>query len=164
MIALLDGFILEDSPADKFIQNIDLRYEGNNKIFYDKISFKFIELLKFDKREDELITDLDKWMYVLKNMGQMMKLPVYLRKPIFQKLFHIAEYSNFTREEKKMFDRLQKMRWDNQNVRDYELKVGIEEAVQEKQRTTAIELKKLNIPLDKIAAITELSIEEVAQL
>lgn len=164
MIALLDGFILKDSPADKFIQDIDLRYEGCNKIFYDKLSFTFIELLKFDKKEDELETDLDKWLYVLKNMSQMNKLPGYLRKPVFEKLFNIAEYSNFTKEEKKMFDRLEKMRWDNKNVRDYELKTGIEAAIQEERRATAIKLKKLNMPLQEIAAITKLSTEALAKL
>jgi len=49
-------------------------------------------------------TDLDKWLYVLKNMSSMNKIPVYLRKPIFEKLFNIAEYSNLTKEEKTMYD------------------------------------------------------------
>jgi hypothetical protein len=48
----------------------------------------------FVKTGIELETDLDKWLYVLKNMSQMDKIPVYLRKPIFEKLFSIAEYTN----------------------------------------------------------------------
>jgi hypothetical protein len=57
-------------------------------------------LLKFVKTDGELETDLDKWLYVLKNMSRIDKIPAYLRKPIFEKLFSIAEYSNLTKEEK----------------------------------------------------------------
>ena len=34
----------------------------------DKLEFVFVEVAKFNKREDELETDLDKWLYLLKNM------------------------------------------------------------------------------------------------
>jgi hypothetical protein len=44
----------------------------------------FVELIKFVKTEGELETDLDRWLYVLKNMSRMKKIPVYLRKSIFE--------------------------------------------------------------------------------
>ena len=44
----------------------------------------------------------------------MDKLPVYLRKPIFEKLFQIAEYTNLTKEEQAMYDSSLKYKWDNE--------------------------------------------------
>jgi hypothetical protein len=64
------------------------------EIFYDKLGFNYIELAKFVKGEDELETPLKEWLYALKHLSRLDKIPVYLRKPIFEKLFIIAEYTN----------------------------------------------------------------------
>lgn len=101
LIALLEDFILEDSPAKTFLHDICLCNRDTGKIFYNKLGFTYIELSKFVKTETELETDLDRWLHVLKNMSRWDKIPVYLRKPIFEKLFSIAEYTNLTKEEKK---------------------------------------------------------------
>lgn len=57
----------------------------------------------------------------------MDKLPFYLRKPIFEKLFSIAEYTNLTKEEKTMYDSSMKYKWDNKDVLD----TAVKEAKQE---------------------------------
>jgi len=96
LIALLEDFTLEDSPADAYLHDICLCNRDTGEIFYDKLGYTYIELSFFVKTD----TDLDKWLYFLKNMPRMDRLPVYLRKPIFEKLFSIAEYTNLTKEEK----------------------------------------------------------------
>lgn len=164
LIALLDGFVLEDSAADSFIQDIFLCNKQNGKIFYEKLSYTYIELLKFDKNEDELETDLDRWLYVLKNMSKMNKIPVYLRKPIFEKLFNIAEYSKFTTEEKKMYNNRMKYKWDNKNVLDYAVKIGREETTLEVKKEIAGKMKKTGMPIAEIAKFTDLPIEEISAL
>jgi len=124
------------------------------------------------KTEGELESDLDKWLHVLKNMKLMNKIPVYLRKPIFEKLFSIAEYTNLTKEEKTMYDSSMKYKWDNKNVRDYEVAEakkegkleGKMEGKMEEAREIARELKKEGLPVEFIARTTKLSIEEIEQL
>lgn len=64
------------------------------------LGYTFIELQKFNKTESEPPNDLDKWLYVLKNMARLEKIPVYLRKSIFEKVFDIAEYSKLDKEER----------------------------------------------------------------
>ena len=49
----------------------------------DKLEFVFVEVAKFDKREDELETDLDKWLYLLKNMSTLLERPAALRDRVF---------------------------------------------------------------------------------
>ncbi|RQP12127.1 MAG: hypothetical protein EAS52_20810 [Parapedobacter sp.] len=74
----------------------------------------------------ELKTDLDGWLYVLKNMSKLNKIPVYLRKPIFERLFDIAEYSKLTMEERTMYDTNLKRKWDMAGVLEYARREGEE--------------------------------------
>src|SRR5690606_13887581 len=95
------------------------------------LGFIYLELINFVKVEADLESDLDRWLYVLKNMSSMDKLPVYLRKPIFEKLFEIAEYSKLNKEEREMYDVSLKRKWDNKAVLDYAEQKGIEKAKSE---------------------------------
>ena len=56
----------------------------------DKLEFVFVEVAKFNKREDELETDLDKWLYLLKNMSTLLERPAALRDRVFGRLFDVA--------------------------------------------------------------------------
>ena len=115
---------------------------------------------------------LDKWLYILKNMSHTDKIPAYLRKPIFEKLFSIAEYTNLTKEEKTMYDSSMKYKWDNKNVLDYALKEGLQQGIEqgklegelEKARDIARELRKEGLGIDFIARTTKLSSEEIEKL
>jgi len=51
------------------------------------MAYKLIELPNFVLGEKELETDLEKWLFILKNISRLEKIPVYLRKPIFQRVF-----------------------------------------------------------------------------
>ncbi|ERJ61303.1 PD-(D/E)XK nuclease family transposase [Sphingobacterium paucimobilis] len=73
-------------------------------------------MVNFVKQEVELETDFDCWLYVLKNMSKMDKLPLYMRKPIFEKLFDIAEYSNMNKEDRQMYDVSLKRKWDAYSI------------------------------------------------
>jgi len=44
------------------------------------------------------------------------KIPLFLRKPIFVKVFQIGEYCNLTKEEKEMYDVELKRKWDRANI------------------------------------------------
>ena len=36
------------------------------KVFYKKLVYLYLEMPKFNKKEDELVTMYDKWLFVLK--------------------------------------------------------------------------------------------------
>ena len=168
LIALLEDFSLDTDNNPAFLHDICLSNRETGKVFYEGLGYIFIELSKFVKTEAELDTDLDKWLYVLKNMSSMNKIPVYLRKPIFEKLFNIAEYSNLTKEEKTMYDTSLKRKWDNKAVLDYAVDEAVREAVKEAEHNKTVdiarEMKKDGIPVEQIAKFTKLSIEEIEKL
>jgi predicted transposase/invertase (TIGR01784 family) len=163
-VALLEDFTLAASPAHEYLHDICLCNRHTGGIFYDKLGYTYIELINFVKAEAELETDLDKWLYVLKHLSQMNKIPAYLRKPIFEKLFSIAEYTNLTKEEKEMYDSSLKYKWDNKNVLDYAVNEGIEKGKLEQAKAIARELKKEGLAIEFIAKTTKLSIEEIEKL
>jgi predicted transposase/invertase (TIGR01784 family) len=180
LIALLEDFTLEISPQKEYLHDIYPCNRDTGEIFYDKLGYTYIELRNFVKTGAELITDLDKWLYVLKNMSQFDKIPAYLRKPIFEKLFSIAEYTNLTKEEKTMYDSSLKYKWDNENVLNYALKEGMEKGMEKglekgmekgmeigehkKAMEVAREFKKMGIRIEDIAKGTGLSVEEIEKL
>ncbi len=83
VIVLMDGFAMPGADGDKsYLHDICLCNKDTGKIFYDDL-----ELVNYVKNGDELESDLDMWLHVLRNLVAMNKLPFYLRKPIFEKLF-----------------------------------------------------------------------------
>lgn len=172
LIALLEDFTLPLSSPEKYLHDICLCDRDTCEIFYDKLGYTFIELRKFVKTEAELETNLDKWLYVLKNMSQMDMMPPHLHIQEFEKLFNIAEYTNLTKEEKTMYDTSLKHKWDNKNVLDYAvneakvegLREGKLEGKLEEAKKIAGELKKEGLAIDFIAKTTGLSIEEIEKL
>lgn len=94
IIALMDGFAMpEEDPSDQFLRTVILFEQEMVKTFFDEIGLVFLELINFNKHEDELENNLDGWLYVLKNLSKFIKIPLFLKKPIFEKLFNIVEYS-----------------------------------------------------------------------
>lgn len=180
LVALLEDFALQDSPEAHYIHDIYLCNRENGKIFYEGLGYTYIELLKFVKTDVQLETELDKWLFILKNMSKMDKIPAYMRKPIFEKLFCIAEYSNLTKGEKMAYDQNMKYKWDNENVREYAIEEamnrGLEEGKQEglrqgvqqgelkSQRDIARNIKHTGLAIGDIAKLTGLSIEEIQKL
>ncbi|SDE94266.1 conserved hypothetical protein (putative transposase or invertase) [Mucilaginibacter pineti] len=165
LIALLEDFALSDSPTNEYLHDIYLCNRQTGRIFYKDLGYTYIELLKFVKTESQLETELDKWLFVLKNMSSMDKIPVYLRKPIFEKLFNVAEYSNLTKEEKKMYDHSMKYKWDNKNVLDYAKKEGMEKGREEKSRAVVENLiVKLGLSNEQAADVAAVSVEYVAKV
>ena len=74
-------------------------------------------MVNFVKVEAELVNDLDRWLYILKNMSSLKRLSKYLRKPIFEKLFQLAEYSKLNPEEREMYNVSLRNKWDAESIR-----------------------------------------------
>jgi predicted transposase/invertase (TIGR01784 family) len=147
-----------------YLHNIALINRDTGKIFYKGMGYKFLELPNFDKKESELITDLDKWFYLLKNLSRLDKIPDFLDKRVFQKIFRIAEMSKMTKEERELYHSDVKAKSDwNAGIRYAEKKARLEGKLEGKFEI-AINLKKEGMSAELIAKTTGLSIEEVEKL
>lgn len=120
IIALMDGFGMPGKqPSDQYFRTVSFTEQEIGRIFFDKVGLIFLELVNFKKKEDELENNLDRWLYVFKNMSKLDQIPQNLKTPIFEKLFNMAEYSNLEKKERDMYDASLKRKWDQKAVQDY---------------------------------------------
>lgn len=98
-ISILD-FCLDNLPNNRSVmQTIKLK-DQNNHVFYDKLTFVYLEIPKFDKLENQLATQLDKWLFFIKNLKDLQVIPVMLQNnSVFEKAFKTAELANLNRDE-----------------------------------------------------------------
>jgi len=51
------------------------------------LTYIYLEMPKFTKTIDELETHFDKWLYVLKNLENLIDRPAKLRERVFKQAF-----------------------------------------------------------------------------
>ena len=160
-VALLN-FDLEEEAFDKDDINHDvgLLDKKTHKVFNDKLSFKYVEIAKFDKTEDELVTLYDKWLYVLKNLSRLDERPAALKEKIFSKLFEEAEIAKFTPTELKEYEDSLKAYRDVKNSIDTALEKGRVEGVMQ----VAKKLLESGMDIDTVMKMTDLSKSEIEKL
>ena len=138
----------------------------------DKLKFVFVEVAKFNKTEDELTTDLDKWLYMLKNLSDLLERPAALRDKIFKRIFDVSEISSLDDEDKKKYISNMQTARDTYNQLEYAKKKGreegreegLEKGLKQGRREIAVNLLRINLPIQTICEATGLSAEEVTKL
>ena len=172
-VALLNFDLSEEAfDKDDINHDVGLLDKKTHKVFNDKLSFKYVEIAKFDKTEDELVTLYDKWLYVLKNLSRLDKRPAALKEKIFSKLFGEAEIAKFTPTELKEYEDSLKAYRDVKNSIDTALEKGREEGREEgraevrEQRNIEIAKKMLaaGMDIDTVINMTDLSKSEIEKL
>lgn len=84
-VGILD-FVFDDHQNDnELLHLIELKNQRGD-IFYDKLKFVYIELPKFKKKEEELDSHLDKWMYVFTHLSQLQDRPKKIARAHFCKI------------------------------------------------------------------------------
>ncbi|WP_158800075.1 Rpn family recombination-promoting nuclease/putative transposase [Pedobacter sp. L105] len=163
LIGLLD-FRFKDSQDGQYISDHLITNADTGAIFYQKLGFKFLELPNFTKSEKEIITPLDQWVYVLKNMSRLKEIPSFLNEPVFEEIFKLAEISNLTKEERMLYESGLKAKWDYDNTIAFAREEGIEKGKYEEKKNTAMKLKEMGMPIDSIIKITGFTDKEIEQL
>ncbi len=88
----------------KFRTDVVLADRQTHRLFSDKIRMTFMQLPLFDKEPDECGNDFDKWIYVLKNMETLTRLPWKAQSAVFQRLEQIADVASLTKAERMKYD------------------------------------------------------------
>ena len=130
-VALLNYDMDEEAfDKDDISHEVGLLDKKTHKVFNDKLTFKYVEIAKFDKSEDELVSLYDKWLYVLKNLSRLDKRPATLKEKIFSKLFQEAEIAKFTPNELREYEDSLKAYRDIKNSLDTALEQGFERGME----------------------------------
>jgi predicted transposase/invertase (TIGR01784 family) len=111
--------------TEKYASYVQLMDRDTYEVFYDKLTFIYLELIRFKKKEEDLQNNVEKWMYIFKYLHKLKNLPKNLHSEVFQKLFEQAKIANMTPEEYDAYNKsLKKYRHMNIVVDEYKEKVA----------------------------------------
>ena len=129
VIALtITDFILFKN-TDELINNFKL-LEKNHFIQYsDDIELIFIELPKFHKTEAELSSIQDKWLYFIKNAGNLDYIPKNLDQEL-EKAFNIANEANLSEEELELQHKKKDFIYIQKSSIEFATKTGMEQGLE----------------------------------
>ena len=181
VVALLNFDMHDDAfDEDSISHDVGLLDKQTKRVFNDKLTFKYVEIAKFDKPLDRLRTVYDKWLYALKNLPRLTDRPKELRDRVFDRLFEEAEIARFSTQELKEYEDSLKAYRDIKNSLDTAMEQGFEkgrevgreaglaegrvEGITSQRLETARSMLADGLPLEKIMRYTGLSKEEIGKL
>jgi len=143
--------------------------EKTNEHHFKDFELNFVELPKFTKSLEELKDIKDKWIYFVKNAGNMTMIPHELEEPKeLLEAFAVANQMKWSKEELEAYDALGIFIQDERGRIEYALEEGIrigeEKGIKQGKIETAKELLKMGIEIEKITKATGLKIEEIEKL
>lgn len=162
-ISILD-FTLAETSNTEVVHTIQLKNQ-NNAVFYDKLTFIYLEIPKFDKTENQLHTNLDKWLFYLKNLNDLTIIPqVFRGDAVFEQAFQKAQIANLNKQEWMDYEMSLKTYRDNRAADAYTRKIAREEGVREGVLKTARNLKRVGSDIQFIQQVTGLTEAEINSL
>ena len=89
---------------EKFRTDVVLKDKETNDDFSDKIRMTYMQLPLFNKEADECENEFERWIFVLKNMETLTRLPWAAQNAVFKKLEDIADVAALSRQERMKYD------------------------------------------------------------
>jgi predicted transposase/invertase (TIGR01784 family) len=128
VVSILDFELSENLHADgkQIFQHVSLIDERTHKRFSDKLRLVFIQLTNFDKPYEQLETNVDRWLFFLKNLGRLESRPADIRGQIFERLFRIAQINKLTIEDMEKYKKSITEYNDVKNCMAYAKKEGMQ--------------------------------------
>jgi len=179
VVGILDFCLEEHQDDPNYWHTVTLKDE-KGQVFCDKLNLVYLELPKFTKSPEALESQLEKWVYLFKNLSILDEPPSNLHQDnLFGEFFETAEIANFSQAEQEKYRSNLKYHWDWYSVfetfeyslqeaeaegREEGLAKGREEGRIEEKRTVARRMKELGLSTAEIAACTGLSEAEIAAL
>ncbi|MFN4255373.1 MAG: Rpn family recombination-promoting nuclease/putative transposase [Saprospiraceae bacterium] len=165
-IALVDFEFDEEKnkPADRYLSHVQLK-DQYCEVFYDKLTYVFIEMPRFNKTEEQLATHFEKWLYFLKHLEDFNDIPAVLNEPIFRRGFEVAEIANFDASQRDNYEESLNIYRELKGVVDTSfeegLMEGLEKGIEKGKLEVAKMLKSMGEPLEKIRQATGLNDAEI---
>ena len=103
-VVCIMNFMPKEHEVTKFRTDVALREKSSDSVFSDKLRFIYLSLPFFDKSEEECVTGFEKWIYVLKYMEVLERLPFTAQKKIFDHLAKLADVRCLSSEEQEKYD------------------------------------------------------------
>ena len=167
IIGILD-FTFDDYKTEpeksEVLHNIKLK-DQNGEIFYDKLTYIYLEMPNFKLAEAELKTRLHKWLFFIKHLEDFQTIPMIFKKEvIFEKAFEKAELARFSNAEWESYESSLKEYRDMKGYIENAFDEGKLEGKLEGIIEIAKKLKAKGFDINEIADATGLSQDEINRL
>jgi predicted transposase/invertase (TIGR01784 family) len=127
-VGILD-FSIEEGSSE-YLTKVQLK-DDNNQVFYDKLSYYYLQMPNFKKKERELSNHLEYWLYYLNHLTHSASIPDTLANDtLLTEAFTVAEFLALSKDEQFAYQHDLKKRLDYNNVMEY-----AREEAQKKGRT-----------------------------
>ena len=173
-----------DDIGEKFRTDVALMDIEERKLFSGDMRMIFLQLPYFQKEAEECTDNFERWIYVLKHMEALNRLPWTAKDPIFERLAQISEISALTRDERIKYDAAIRYYRDNAHaLEDAEevgerkgwkrghaagvqqgMQQGMREGMQQGFIETAKKLKAMGMSTSDIHIVTGLLPEDIDKL
>lgn len=166
-VGVLDFVFDEDKGSNEYLHTVQLKNQ-QNRVFYDKLTFIYLEMPNFTKTESELVTNTDKWLYFLKHLPNFQDIPLPLQSSLFEHAFHTAELAKFNDAQRDSYEQSLKVYRDLKNTMDYAIEQaeakGLAQGIEKGILLVAKNMKQAGMPIADIAKLTGLNESDIAAL
>jgi predicted transposase/invertase (TIGR01784 family) len=146
----------QNQHNDKYLSKVQLFDCDEKTVFYDKLTYYYLEMPKFRKKEEELATHLDYWLYYLNNLATTTEIPTVLKNDeLLQEAFDVAEFLALDKDEQFSYQQDVKSRRDNKACLNFAKEKGFEQGIEkgfEQGIEKGIEKEKIDIAKNLLTA------------
>ena len=170
------NYVPKYTEVDKFRTDIILADKESGKQASDKLRFIYLAIPLFKKDEGKCETDFEKWIYVLKHMEALSRMPFTAQKEIFKQLEEYADRHRLNRKEWEAYENSLWIARDNmacmaaaeREAREKGMAEGMAQGRADgeldKSKEIARNLVALGMPASQIMAVTGLTREQMEKL
>ncbi|MEA5140952.1 Rpn family recombination-promoting nuclease/putative transposase [Arcicella rigui] len=150
----------ENEPEkNEVVHTIKLKNQ-HGKVFYDKLTYIYLEMPNFKHTESDLKTRLDKWLYFIKYLEDFQSIPTIFSDEVFTQAFEKAELAKYGQAELDNYENSLKIYRDLKGV----IETAFDEGRLEAKLEVAKSAKQMGLSTADIMKLTGLSENEIDSL
>ena len=150
--------------------------DQDGRLFTDKIRLICLQMPCFTKEADACENHFERWIYILKNMEILDRMPWAAQNAVFQRLAEVAEVSKLSKKERLEYDHALKRYRDTLNAMTgaeqkgraeglaQGMAQGMAQGVDRANRENALRMKADGMPAELIAKYTGLDMDTINSL
>lgn len=158
-IGILD-FTFDDYESEpersEFLHTIKLKNQ-NGSVFYDKLTYVYLEMPNFIKIESGLESRLDKWLYFIKHLEDFQSIPAIFKDEVFEQAFEKAKLANLGQADLDKYEDSLKAYRDLKGVID----TAFDDGKKEREIEIVRQAKLMGLSITDISKMTGLSEDEI---
>lgn len=162
----------DDFPADEYISEYMLKETTTGELMTNLQRYIFIELPRFSAQADQCISELEKWVFSMRNMHKLKDKPSNFNENSLTRLYDLSKFANFDTNEYQLYKNSLMFVSDYKNTIEYAKEEG-REIGRAEGRAEGREIERMAIiknmlasgmTAEQISELTQIPIGQVKQL